>query len=1032
MAPGAGWRPVKMPAGQDPWCKHAENFASVLYSKARLLLPAADASDYSSSLHSSKQDARLSDVVTEVLGTTNRGALLGAEFKIRDVLNGNENTLDDELLNEHNRSVHVIPAMKEGRPTDSSLPQIPLKLELFPSQLQAIDHLRRMEEEAQSKEAARSLTTVFRAFMFLPVPGLVQGGMASMCDAQSISKMPKDQLAKMTQWPFPVLGQVLTTPGIVTSIDVGSRSRKTVTVGWSDAGGADVFLTAPQDRFMPGFKEGCIIPGCYVRLARGDAGRSIAPTDTGLVHHLSVDGTTAVVSFPTCGRWTVKTSNLTWAPSLDSSRRVCVEIRIHVKQQVNAAMSSHSMGYGKTVLIVGLVKMSCDKAFEEGRQSSTLIIVPPKIFQQWVDEFAKWVGLTERTTLGIRLSHCNRIRLWAPVDIREFKAVPLEDAMLANVVILPHSIFASDQYPCLGVEHFNILAREWDRKVFDEFHELKNLGGSTQETLLSIKAKFCHLLSGTPQQGEGSMGAASAALLMGCSLCPNPAKSKNFPFDRDDFVKQAAAKLFDDFAVTLRSSFSVPIKQHSLAVKLSQAERVLYEEERNYGGKSVRALFERCFEFSKEGSTAYQEVAVHVKERKEELAGYVKKATSRAALIVLLAKKLGRTTQLASARAHLSSSNTDAVRFWSEGQALVDQIFARLEAMDLGDLCKCIDENDLRGDGLRGMLGLDGFEYYHSSRGADAPCMGRECRLTCFHRALLTLADRVFEANAYSHDTFSRQTWDEQRRLLGGDYVALGETKKNLDFLEKSLMDMGGGCPICLEELENGGLVCITQCGHSFHEECLEPALKHNPVCPTCRQQQVKAFSLEQTQPADPKLKYGTRVKAVVDLLEGIRASNSKDKVLLYVETRGLRLKLERAFNEFEVPFLTLSGSARAQRKAIQRWQGNENSLDFLMVLSCEEHNSGITLTTASKLVFAHVMSSRSPEEAYEMRMQALGRINRIGQTAPEIEVWDIFTEDTVEQEAWDKLLDWMRRRPPASTDAAPSKRRRLAAAAES
>ena len=157
----------------------------------------------------------------------------------------------------------------------------------------------------------------------------------------------------------------------------------------------------------------------------------------------------------------------------------------------------------------------------------------------------------------------------------------------------------------------------------------------------------------------------------------------------------------------------------------------------------------------------------------------------------------------------------------------------------------------------------------------------------------------------------------------------------------------GGSCPICLDGLANGESTCMTSCGHAFHESCISDSRKSRPECPNCRRHVAKVYATKPPEPVDPWLKYGTKVKVMIQTLKQIMQEYPGERLLLFVQYRNMRKKLEQAFKEFEVPFLTLSGSARTQGAAITRWQRGQDPTDFLMMLSCEEHNSGITLTRA-------------------------------------------------------------------------------------
>ena len=52
--------------------------------------------------------------------------------------------------------------------------------------------------------------------------------------------------------------------------------------------------------------------------------------------------------------------------------------------------------------------------------------------------------------------------------------------------------------------------------------------------------------------------------------------------------------------------------------------------------------------------------------------------------------------------------------------------------------------------------------------------------------------------------------------------------------------------------------------------------------------------------------------------------------------------------------------------------------------------------------MLAHPFHAQSSKEAEEMEMQAMGRINRIGQKAASLMIWRVMTEGTIEQELYE------------------------------
>ncbi|KAL2895312.1 NEP1-interacting protein-like 1 [Bienertia sinuspersici] len=64
--------------------------------------------------------------------------------------------------------------------------------------------------------------------------------------------------------------------------------------------------------------------------------------------------------------------------------------------------------------------------------------------------------------------------------------------------------------------------------------------------------------------------------------------------------------------------------------------------------------------------------------------------------------------------------------------------------------------------------------------------------------------------------------------------------KTNMSVIEPrkllNCVNVGGSCPICLQELEAGQCVgCLVLCCHHFHKHCIDKWLLVNNSCPICR-----------------------------------------------------------------------------------------------------------------------------------------------------------------------------------------------------
>ena len=83
---------------------------------------------------------------------------------------------------------------------------------------------------------------------------------------------------------------------------------------------------------------------------------------------------------------------------------------------------------------------------------------------------------------------------------------------------------------------------------------------------------------------------------------------------------------------------------------------------------------------------------------------------------------------------------------------------------------------------------------------------------------------------------------------LGADYIAIGtpyftKTKPDRERTDLDQMSLHSTtfCAICIEPITSDKKVCVLECGHIYHQDCISPwfnsQMKQNdkPTCPTCR-----------------------------------------------------------------------------------------------------------------------------------------------------------------------------------------------------
>lgn len=911
------WLPIDMEDGVSPW--HLHQTPAILHTCSKNLAKY----DYSASMD--REKSHLRNVVYDILSRTYPGVLVRAEFRL---------CAAPPPPGPRNEAVHHIPQLEEGLLG----PPVQLAKTLRPDQQAALRFV------VDSESAGKTQRCLFRAFVRMRPPPLVVGGHARL----NAGFCP-NQLCSMVRLEFNKqsrdrMQQVLGAPGLVTSIDGPDwGDTAVVTVAWSFADGTSFSLFQPKSRL-----EAVSLPsarfflGRLVRLRRSDELHRIGVEDVGFLTKYGADDSVEV-SFPQCFRWQGRASDL--ALTSGDLKLRCAEVRVAVEYRLFGSICAQKMGWGKTPLMVALIKHKDLEAAAHQRRSTSLVIVPPKVHRQWVNELRAWLGakpgtswddrLNEHTTAWM-VSPCG-ILVWAPVDMRAFKATTPSAAARADVVVLPHSIFDSKKYPSASekwpLEIFNVQSRTWSRLILDEAHELSGVHPNIQRRLLAVKRDAVHALSGTPEQGGGSRGAASLALTLKASLCPMSATPEWFCFDADEHVTLAASEFFGAFARSQASPLRLPVTEHIVPVQLSEAERVLYANLTEHGAPSTRAKLELCCCFvSETSSSATKEIGALIKQKQKELESRMCAAKGHAAFVVLLSRCVAERGRLDTRRQSLKSTD-ERKEIWDAGQRMLEPIFAGLDSLGYEELAALVKEEHVHGSNSQELMA------------SVAP----------FAESL-----RRLHTGGHPHAAM-KKVFNEQLDQLARNFVPLGGLKIPLDFLQLSMSELAGGggcCPICLDGLENGEGTMMTSCGHAFHKDCINAALKSRGQCPSCRQQVKTVWATKPPTPVDPYLKYGTKVKVMIQQLTDIMRDYPGDRLLLFVQYKDMRKKLEQAFREFKVPFLTLSGSARMQGSAITRWQSGQDPEDFLMMLSCEEHNSGITLTRARPGVIVSVFAA--------------------------------------------------------------------------
>ena len=110
----------------------------------------------------------------------------------------------------------------------------------------------------------------------------------------------------------------------------------------------------------------------------------------------------------------------------------------------------------------------------------------------------------------------------------------------------------------------------------------------------------------------------------------------------------------------------------------------------------------------------------------------------------------------------------------------------------------------------------------------EAELAASRARITANQALLADDPDTVAGANLDgSNDDHNQQRWRQGRR----QGPPVGDVSEEVGAA-------AGDCPICQDDFSPDGDACVrTLCGHYFHRDCLDQALRHRAECPTCRRE---------------------------------------------------------------------------------------------------------------------------------------------------------------------------------------------------
>lgn len=198
-------------------------------------------------------------------------------------------------------------------------------------------------------------------------------------------------------------------------------------------------------------------------------------------------------------------------------------------------------------------------------------------------------------------------------------------------------------------------------------------------------------------------------------------------------------------------------------------------------------------------------------------------------------------------------------------------------------------------------------------------------------------------------------------------------------------------CPVCFELCDP----CVqTQCGHRYCHDCLSSCLTKNTACPYCRRSilvdKVVAVrndgaSTSAAQPApepepedDMMFVFCSRIDKAVELV----VVNER-KTIVFVDNQPALNLTRSKLTAAGIKSVIVPAKASLIQNRIDRFV--KDPAYKCIVLNMKKLADGLNLVVADQIVFVN-SDDRDPK-FHAIKTQAIGRINRIGQTAKEVKV---------------------------------------------
>eukprot|EP00928_Gymnodinium_smaydae_P035543 TRINITY_DN2499_c0_g6_i1.p1 TRINITY_DN2499_c0_g6~~TRINITY_DN2499_c0_g6_i1.p1 ORF type:complete len:1287 (+),score=184.89 TRINITY_DN2499_c0_g6_i1:61-3861(+) len=632
-----------------------------------------------------------------------------------------------------------------------------------------------------------------------------------------------------------------------------------------------------------------------------------------------------------------------------------LQLRVErVFSDVRGGILAHTMGYGKTAIIIALIhavyrgdgsavqtsnkrlkaeggdeamprRESDEEQFEtcsvprSWQTNATLIITPANLFHQWILEFDKFLGVGR-----------DGLRLLPIEDMQAFLRLTLEDIQSADVVIVSSLFFLSGEYQ----QHLGVVAgmptsdcpaakyaalRQYARAAFQP-HSPGSKRKHSGESRIQVVLELFHWQRVVFDEFHKCVSDTARHSTAWRALHEVRARFR--------------------WGLTATPDLTLPLRISEMAALL----HVFVPPDNRIEAQRFLDLWVRADEWDMSGIKVVNRV-VKVQQTPIERALYLAK------------------------------------RQWLQGQSNAES--------ELLPFCSHFDPEALSAKETADVAVAKVLRQHESERDN----MAAEVAELKYRLQTSTSND--------PHILRARIEVAEERRV---------QMNRSINFLRQTLdyianLDEGNQheCSICMCDCPPED-VSVTSCGHIFCTECITGVLvAGSSECPACRKPlarhdvdpiaKLQESSLAQDVDCS---RYGTKIAKIIAELRKIHREDSAARILVFVQWNELLLKLEAAFEHYGVRCVALRGSVADRQRTISTFaEGTER---YVLLMAMEHDDSGLNLTCSNHVFFVHPMSAE-PEVIRACERQALGRVRRRGQTK-NVHLYRFVASGTVEEAA--------------------------------